>query len=300
MPRRVRAAAGRISCRRTPLLLPTLNLTAPFQHPRFKPLAPLQLGAPSSATGVPRATPVVLAAAVRPQNAIPYASPGYQVRQARVFDRRTGPCGARRQPISTCFPAPDRFEAVRAQKTRSASSCRCQAQLRSAPPHHRSHESQALFDCLQRRDFCRTTSTTARALQQLPSYTTPSPLRADVRLTPPNPNNIQPGWSSRSGRFPLQIQERSRNRQARSRRAAAAPLPTLDFVVSYGTLAAASTDRHRQQFQPGVFGLQVAVPLRRRPINSRGARRRPTIRIEAGFENARRSTRSSRTGSSSF
>lgn len=131
------------------------------------------------------------------------------------------------------------------------------------------HEAQARYDLSQAEEIAAMNDVEAkrRALQQLTGkvYETLKPLRADIKLSPPNPNNMQ-AWVDLAEKqsYPVLVQQLSAEiAQQEARRSRAAHYPTLDAVATYGQgfqtgsqFSAAGSDT-----STGTIGLQLALPL---------------------------------------
>ncbi len=131
------------------------------------------------------------------------------------------------------------------------------------------HEAQARFDLVVAQEIAAQNDleTKRRALQQLTGkeYTALKPLRADVKLAPPNPAGMQ-NWADLAEKqsYPVQIQEAGTEiAQLEAKRSTAAHLPTVDFIASYGytsqtgsSIAASGTN-----VSSGTIGVQLGVPL---------------------------------------
>ena len=108
-----------------------------------------------------------------------------------------------------------------------------------------------------------------RALQQITGkeYVGLAPLRPQVKLTPPNPANMQ-SWveiAEKQG-YPVQIQESTTEIAAlEAKRNAAAHRPTVDLVASYGTTSQTGSTviatSGSSLVTSGSFGLQLGIPI---------------------------------------
>ncbi|MBV8030761.1 MAG: TolC family protein, partial [Betaproteobacteria bacterium] len=107
-----------------------------------------------------------------------------------------------------------------------------------------------------------------RALQLVAGkeYAELKPLRSDVKLTPPNPTDMQ-SWVDLASKqsFPVQQQEATTAiAKLEVKRNAAAHLPTIDFVATYGTTwqtASALTIPVASNLTTTSIGIQLNVPL---------------------------------------
>src|SRR5216117_2129940 len=105
------------------------------------------------------------------------------------------------------------------------------------------HEAQARFDLIVAQEIAAQNDleNKRRALQALngKEYAELTPLRADVRLAPPNPNNMQ-DWVDLAQKqsYPVALQEATTEvARLEAKRSFAAHLPTLDFIATYGKTA---------------------------------------------------------------
>jgi outer membrane protein len=131
------------------------------------------------------------------------------------------------------------------------------------------HEAQARFDLTSAQEIVaqNAVDTQIRQMQQVAGkvYAQLRPVRADVKLSPPNPANMQ-SWvdlAEKQG-YPVVIQEAGTeiaSLQAKLTRAG--HYPTLDLVGSYGQTnqTGSSVTAFSSQFNLGSVGLQLAVPL---------------------------------------
>ena len=161
------------------------------------------------------------------------------------------------------------------------------------------HEAQARYDLSQAQEISALNDVEAkrRALQQVTGkvYETIKPLRSDIKLSPPNPNDMQ-AWVDLAEKqsYPVLIQQLSAEIASQeARRNRAAHYPTLDVVATHG-----------QGFQTGsqlsvigsdttvsTIGLQLAWPLYQGGgISSREREAAANYeRSKQDLENARRS-----------
>jgi outer membrane protein len=257
------------------LVLPTLSLSGNVTNSRIdsSPLdslvgAPFIRDARSYGATLSFSQPIY-----RQQNWIQYDQAEIQVRQAEaVFGQAEQDLIVRvTQGYVDVLSAKDTLELVRAQKIAIAE------QLAQAKRNFEvgtatitdTHEAQARFDLSSAQEISAQNDleNKARALRQLAgkNYDRISPLRPDIRLRPPNPNDIQ-AWvefAEKQG-YPVQIQEAATEiARLEARRNSAAHHPTLDLVASYGyaSQTASQISAAGSNFTTGIFGLQVAVPL---------------------------------------
>ena len=258
------------------LLLPTLNLSGNATDTRIdsKPLDPASLGSPFIRDGRAYGYNLSFSQPIyRPQNSIQYGQSEFQVKQAEALFGQAGQDLVVRvaQAYFDVLAAQDTLGLVRAQKTAISE------QLAQAKRNFEvgtatitdTHEAQARYDLSSAQEISAANDleNRLRALQQLTgrNYDSLAPLRADVKLSPPNPNDIQT-WVAlaETQGYPVQIQEAvTEIARLEARRNAAAHLPTLDFVASYGytSQTASQLTSLGSSFTTGVLGVQVAVPL---------------------------------------
>ena len=209
----------------------------------------------------------------RPQNTIQFDQAGFQVKQAEAVYGQAGQDLVVRvaQAYFDVLASLDTLGLVRAQKTAIAEQL-AQAKRNfevSTATITDTHEAQARFDLSSAQEISAQNDldNRTRALQQFTgkSYDKLTPLRADVKLSPPNPNNIQ-AWAELAEKqgYPVQIQEAlTELAKLEAKRNSAAHYPTLDLVASYGytSQTASALASIGSNFTTGVFGVQVAVPL---------------------------------------
>jgi outer membrane protein len=131
------------------------------------------------------------------------------------------------------------------------------------------HEAQARYDLIAAQEIAALNDleTKRRALQLIiarePGELTP--LRADVKLSPPAPADMQ-AWveiAEKQG-YPVLVQEAAAEVAAlEARRNRAAHLPTLDFVATHGQSGQNATTESiaGRDTTTTVIGLQLAMPL---------------------------------------
>jgi len=131
------------------------------------------------------------------------------------------------------------------------------------------HEAQARYDLAVAQEISAQNDVEARrrALQQLTGkeYSTLAPLRSDVRLSPPNPDNMQ-SWVELAEKqsYPVLVQESGADIAAlETRRNRAGHYPTLDFVAShnYTSQNASQLSATGSNVTTSTIGLQFALPL---------------------------------------
>jgi outer membrane protein len=257
------------------LLLPTLNLAGSATRTRVEVDSRDPLILPSF-TRYPESASYTLTFTqplFRAQNWLQYQQGGHQVRQAEAtFGQASQDLIVRvAQAYFDVLAAQDTLALVRAQKTATSE------QLAQAKRNFEvgtatitdTHEAQARYDLIAAQEIAALNDleTKRRALQLIiarePGELTP--LRADVRLAPPTPADMQ-AWveiAEKQG-YPVQIQEAAAEVAAlEARRNRAAHLPTLDFVATHGQSGQnATTDSIAgRDTTTTVIGLQLAMPL---------------------------------------
>lgn len=209
----------------------------------------------------------------RPQNNVQYDQAEYQVRQAEaVFGQAAQDLIVRvAQAYFDVLSAQDTLALVRAQKAAISE------QLAQAKRNFEvgtatitdTHEAQARYDLSGAQEISAQSDLEVkqRTLQQVSgkAYDRLKPLRNDVKLSPPNPNNMQ-GWVDIAEKqsFPVLIQETaSAIAGLEIKRARAAHYPTVDLVASFGQTSQSGTtiSATGSVITPSTIGLQLAVPL---------------------------------------
>ena len=260
------------------LLLPSLNLNANAnqQHvdveSRDPAVSPSFSRSPTTAAYTFQLTQPIF----RPQNLVQRDQADYQVRQAEAtFAQASQDLGVRTaQAYFDVLAAQDTLALVGAQKAAISE------QLAQAKRNFEvgtatitdTHEAQARYDLVVAQEIAAQNDLESkrRALQLVAGKEYPNlkPLRTDVRLAGPNPQDMQ-SWVDIAEKqaYPVLIQEAiAEVAQLEVKRTRAAHLPTLDLVGSAGqstesgsaTQAAATT---RRDFTTSSIGLQLAVPL---------------------------------------
>ena len=161
------------------------------------------------------------------------------------------------------------------------------------------HEAQSRFDLSAAQEIAAQNDleTKRSALQQISGKAYPAlkPLRAQVKLSPPNPTNMQ-NWvelAEKQG-YPVRIQETATEiANLEAKRNTAGHYPTLDFVASYGTTSqtASQLSSVPSNVSTGVLGLQLALPLYQGGSISSKEREAAALyeKAKQDLENARRS-----------
>src|SRR5687767_2842599 len=228
------------------LLLPTLNLSGSAQRSRIDSESRDETVNPSFVRR-PGSTGYTLTFSqpiFRPQNYLQYRQAEFQVQQAEAtFGQASQDLIIRvAQAYFDVLAAQDTLTLVRGQKVAIAE------QLEQAKRNFEvgtatitdTHEAQSRFDLVGAQEIAAQNDleNRRRALQLVTGklYASLKPLRADVKLSQPNPSNMET-WVDLAEKqsYPVQIQEASERVAAlEARRASAAHLPTLDFVATHG------------------------------------------------------------------
>jgi len=257
------------------LVLPTLNLTGSATRSRFD----IDSNDPAISASFVRSTNAasytltLTQPLYRPQNMLQYEQGEYQVRQAEAtFALAYQDLVIRvSQAYFDALAAIDTLNLVRAQKAAISE------QLAQAKRNFEvgtatitdTHEAQARYDLIIAQEIAAQNDleNKRRALQLVTGkeYTQLKPLRSQIRLSPPVPNDMQ-SWVDLAEKqsYPVLIQQAVADvAQLETRRASAGHMPTLDLVGTYGTT------RDTGSLQSGVgrdittsqLSLQLAVPL---------------------------------------
>ena len=160
------------------------------------------------------------------------------------------------------------------------------------------HEAQARFDLIVAQEIAAQNDleNKRRALQALngKEYAELAPLRADVRLAPPSPSNMQ-DWVDLAQKqsYPVALQEATTEvARLEAKRSFAAHLPTLDFIATYGKTgqSATITSPVGSDVTTTQIGLQFALPLYQGGAISSREREAAALYLKAkdDLENARR------------
>ena len=211
----------------------------------------------------------------RPQNLLQYDQAEFQVKQAEAtFGQAAQDLIVRTaQAYFDVLAAQDTLALVGAQKIAISE------QLAQAKRNFEvgtatitdTHEAQARYDLSAAQEIAAQNDLESkkRSVQQLTGkeYAALRPLRPLVKLTAPNPANMQ-NWveiAEKQG-YPVQIQESTTEIAGlEARRNAAAQRPTLDLVASFGTTSQTGSTiivtSGSSIITTGVVGLQLGVPL---------------------------------------
>jgi outer membrane protein len=257
------------------LLLPTLNLSASATRSRNELDSRDPLVLPSS-TRYPEQAGYTLTFTqplFRRQNWLQYQQSDHQVRQAEAtFGQAYQDLIIRvAQAYFDVLGAQDTLALTRAQKEATAE------QLAQAKRNFEvgtatitdTHEAQARFDLNGAQEIAAQNDLESkrRALQLLIGKEPAElrTLRADIKLAPPNPPDMQ-SWVDLAEKhaYPVQIAEAGAEvASLEARRSTAAHLPTLDFVATHGQTGASATTESSagRDITQTVIGLQLAMPL---------------------------------------
>jgi outer membrane protein len=209
----------------------------------------------------------------RPQNVLQRDQADYQVRQAEAtFAQASQDLAVRAaQAYFDVLAAQDTLALVGAQKAAISE------QLAQAKRNFEvgtatitdTHEAQARYDLIVAQEIAAQNDLDSkrRALQTVggKEYQQLKPLRADIRLAPPNPSDMQ-SWVGLAEKqsYPVLIQEAaSEVAQLEAKRQSAGHMPTLDIVGTYGTTRDTGSLQQPvgRDITTGQIGLQLAVPL---------------------------------------
>jgi outer membrane protein len=286
------------------LLLPTLNLTADARRTRSE----LDSRDPSvlpSSTRFPESAGYTLTLTqplFRYQSWLQYEQAGHQVKQAEAtFGQAYQDLALRvAQAYFDVLAAQDTLGLVRAQKEAISE------QLAQAKRNFEvgtatitdTHEAQARFDLVGAQEIAAQNDLESkRRALQLVTGKEPGelkPLRADIKLTPPNPPDMQ-AWVELAEKqsYTVLIQEAAAEvASLEAKRNTAAHLPTLDFFATHGqTGASATTDSTvGRDTTTTVIGLQLAMPLFQGGALTSKDRESAALSLKAkeDLENARR------------
>ena len=260
------------------LLLPNLNLSANAQVGRIDSESRNTALTPSF-TRDPRTLGYTLTLAqpiYRPQNYLQYRQSELQVAQAEATFAQAGQDLIVRtaQAYFDVLAAFDTLEVVRAQKTATGE------QLAAAKRNFEvgtatitdTHEAQSRFDLISAQEIAALNDlqTKYQALQLITgkAYNELKALRPEVKLAPPNPENME-SWveiAEKQG-YPVQVADAAAEIAAlEARRQRAGHLPTLDAVATYGQTGSSAsstsaTSPAGADVTTSTIGLQFALPL---------------------------------------
>jgi outer membrane protein len=257
------------------LVLPSLNLSANATHSRIDSDSRNPAVVPSF-----RRNPNTLGLTLtftqpifREQNNLQLDQAGFQVRQSESsFGQASQDLILRAaQAYFDVLAAQDTLALVRAQKAATSE------QLAQAKRNFEvgtatitdTHEAQARFDLIVAQEIAAQNDleNKKRTLQQLTGkeYASLSALRPDVKLSGPNPADMQ-AWVDLAEKqsYPVQIQDAAAEiARLEAKRQGAGHLPTLDLVATHGYNAqsATSVSSVGSDVNTTTIGLQLALPL---------------------------------------
>ena len=288
------------------LILPTLNLAANATGTRIDFDSKNDTFAPSFTRDFRTLgfTFTLTQPLYRPQNWLQYDQAEVQLKQAAAVFGQAGQDLILRvaQAYFDVLAAQDTLALVRAQKAAISE------QLAQAKRNFEvgtatitdTHEAQARFDLAAAQEIAaqNDVDTRNRALQQLTGreYASLRPLRPDIKLSPPNPNNMQ-SWVdiAEKSSYPVQIQEATTQiAELEAKRTRAAHRPTLDVVLTHGLTSqtGSSLTAVGSDVTASSLSLQLALPLYQGgAITSREREAAANYeKARQDFENARRSS----------
>ncbi len=287
------------------LILPTLNLTGNATRSRTESESRDPAVQPNFVRE-PRSVGYTLTLAqpiFRPQNWLQYRQAEFQVAQAEAtFGQASQDLIVRvAQAYFDVLAAQDTLGLVRAQKAATSE------QLAQAKRNFEvgtatitdTHEAQSRYDLISAQEIAAQNDleNKRRALQLITGkeYRELKPLRTEVKLSPPNPDNMET-WVELAEKqsYAVQIQEAATEVAAlEAKRASAAHWPTLDAVATYGQTGqtASTTSSVGSDVTSTTIGLQFAMPLfQGGALNSRERETAAlSLRAKEDLENARRS-----------
>src|SRR3989441_12150043 len=209
----------------------------------------------------------------RPQNLAQRDQADYQVRQAEAtFAQASQDLTVRAaQAYFDVLAAQDTLALVGAQKAAISE------QLAQAKRNFEvgtatitdTHEAQARYDLIIAQEIAAQNDleNKRRALQLVAGkeYAQLKPLRSEIRLSPPSPNDMQ-SWVDLAEKqsYPVLIQQAVADvAQLEAKRASAGHLPTVDLVGTYGTTRDTGSLQAGvgREITQGQLALQLAVPL---------------------------------------
>ncbi len=257
------------------LLLPTINATAATttNHLGIEPYGP-NPAPQGSRTFYNRNYQLTLSQPLfRPQNWVQFDQAEQQVRQSEAVFGQAGQDLIVRvaQAYFDVLAAQDTFSLVGAQKAAISE------QLAQAKRNFEvgtatitdTHEAQARFDLSVAQEISAQNDLDNRkkALSQIvgKEYAVLRPLRAQVSLSPPNPNSMN-DWVALAEKqaFPVVIQDAiTQISNLQTRIAKYGHYPTLDVVATYGQTeqTGTTTSANSALLNVGTVGLQLALPL---------------------------------------
>jgi outer membrane protein len=257
------------------LLLPSLTLSGTASRTDLDVKSTDQTVAPSFQRN-PNAVGYTLTLSqpiYRAQNLLQRDQADYQVRQAEAtFAQASQDLAVRAaQAYFDVLAAQDTLTLVGAQKAAISE------QLAQAKRNFEvgtatitdTHEAQSRYDLIIAQEIAAQNDLDAkrRALQLISGkeYTQLKPLRTDIRLSPPSPQDMQ-AWVDIAEKqsYPVIIQQAVTDiAQLEAKRQSAGHLPTLDLVGTYGTTKDTGSLQAGvgREITTGQIGLQLSVPL---------------------------------------
>jgi outer membrane protein len=237
------------------------------------------------------------------QNWLQYVQADHQVAQAEAaFGQASQDLAVRvAQAYFEALAAQDTLGLVRAQKVAIAeqlAQARRNFEVGTATITD-THEAQARFDLINAQELATQNDleNRRRALQLLTGkeYADITPMRTDIKLPPPNPDNMN-AWVELAEKqnFAVLIQQAAAEIAALdARRASAGHLPTLDIVATHGQTRQlhSPAETSRTDISTTTLGVQLAMPLfQGGSIDSREREAAAiSLRTREDLENARRS-----------
>jgi len=286
------------------LVLPTLNLTGSATRSRFD----IDSNDPAISASFVRSTNAasytltLTQPLYRPQNMLQYEQGEYQVRQAEAtFALAYQDLVIRvSQAYFDALAAIDTLNLVRAQKAAISE------QLAQAKRNFEvgtatitdTHEAQARFDLSAAQEIAAINDLESkqRSLQQLTGkvYTELKHLRADIKLAPPNPKDME-SWVQLAEKQNYSVQQQDAAGEVarrEARRASAAHRPTLDIVGTVGqsTDTGTATTAVGRDINSASIGLQLSLPIYQGGSLSSKEREAAALSLKArdDLENSRR------------
>ena len=257
------------------LLLPTVSLSANAAAVRIEQSSDNELIAPPFVRSPTTLgyTLTLTQPVYRPQNLLQRDQADYQARQAEAtFAQASQDLTVRTaQAYFDVLAALDTLTLVGAQKAAISE------QLAQAKRNFEvgtatitdTHEAQSRYDLVGAQEIAAQNDLDSkrRALQLVAGkeYMQLKPLRTDIRLSPPTPNDMQ-AWVDIADKqsYPVIIQQAVTDvAQLEAKRQSAGHLPTVDIVGSYGTTRDTGSLQSGigREITTGQIGLQLALPL---------------------------------------
>ena len=288
------------------LLLPSLNLTANLAAQRIELESTQELIVPSFVRSPTSSgyTFTLTQPLYRPQNLAQRDQAEYQTRQAEAtFANASQDLAVRTaQAYFDVLAAQDTLATVGAQKAAISE------QLAQAKRNFEvgtatitdTHEAQARYDLIIAQEIAAQNDVDSkrRALQLITGKEYPQlkPLRTEIRLAPPVPNDMQ-SWVDLAEKqsYAVLIQQAiTEVANLETRRASAGHRPTVDIVGSYGLAKDTGSVQSGvgREITTSSFGLQLAVPLYQGGAISSREREAAAnyMKAQQDLENAKRSS----------